>query len=168
MSGLVTQAGMFAGVKVELFAGLESDPPASTHIRTDFTGVVGGRFRALNDIRIHSLGRWCISGNTQTHGINLWDDSGTNLGSASIDASLSAGAYAYADITPVDISANDYFRVASNETQNGDGWNNYQTYTMNSNIEQKRGVYAGSHDTYPVSFGPFGTYVPVNFRFQVL
>src|SRR5438093_342634 len=99
------------------------DPPIITAqtinvLRNNFDGSLGFKFTVgASNITVTGLGRWVVSGNSQTHVVRLFDVSGpTQLASASINTSgATAGAYKYGSITPITLTAAGVYAVLAEE-----------------------------------------------------
>jgi len=84
------------------------------------------------------LGRWKISGNSQTHNLYLYKyvngSSDVQIATVSVDLSTgSAGTYVYADLgSPVTLLASTRYYVSCQEVSGGDTWYNHVNTTLDS------------------------------------
>lgn len=98
--------------------------------RNNYTGWVGYRFRVGDSaLTVNKLGRWVISGNSQTHTVKLVDITGADVSGGSVTVATSgatAGAFAYTTLSsPVTLAANSYYFLLTQETSGGDQWYDY-------------------------------------------
>ena len=142
--------------------------------RNNFSGYVGIQFdTGTNTPTVTSLGRWKVSGNTDTHNLYLMQfvdgSSDIQLGTVSVDMTTGAdGDYLYADLgVPVVLAASTQYYVISQETASGDQWYDDDTTvdTITPGVATViASVFAGPLGTSSVNnIGSF-TYVPVNFK----
>lgn len=133
-------------------------------LRSDYGGWVGCKFTVGGTgITISSLGRWVVSGNSQTHQVNLRNSSGTELAVVTINTSgATAGAFLYEAITPVALSAGAVYYITSKENSGGDQWYDESTVTATSGVTVNNGCYIGTQTGIPQSNQAGKTYVPVN------
>ncbi|MDD5262282.1 MAG: family 16 glycosylhydrolase, partial [Methylacidiphilales bacterium] len=134
--------------------------------RTSWTGWEGFRFTTGGSpVVINSVGRWVISGNSQSHVVKLIDASnGVDVpnGSASVNtAGQPAGAFAYANLTtPVTLAANHDYFLMTYETAGGDAEYDCgypQIITTSAIINRDAVWYDGNfHDLDFLTFGPVG------------
>ncbi|HEU5080847.1 MAG TPA: DUF4082 domain-containing protein [Opitutaceae bacterium] len=95
----------------------------SSNTWNDYTGWKGMKITVgSTPIIVTDLGRWVLSGNTQTHVVKIVNTSGVTLGSASVATSgATADQFKYAALTnPVTLSANSSYYIVSEETNGGD------------------------------------------------
>jgi hypothetical protein len=121
------------------------------------------------------LGRWKISGNSQTHNLYLYKyvngSSDVQIATASVDLSTgSAGTYVYAALgSPVTLLASTRYYVASQEVSGGDAWYNHVSTTLDSFTAGVGTVYGSAisgspgqstvGETGPTAFGPVNIWV---------
>lgn len=105
--------------------------------RNNFDGCVGFKFTVGgSSITVTDLGRWKISGNSQTHTVKIVATDGTVIVSASIDVSGGTdGTYVYASVSPTVLSASTAYVLLSEEFNGGDQW-----YDNNCTIDSTTGV----------------------------
>jgi RHS repeat-associated protein len=141
-------------------------------LRNDFSGWVGMRFQVgSSPVVVTELGRWVVSGNSQTHTMKLVQANGTDLagGTTVVNTSgATAGQFVYASLAaPVTLSANTTYYVVSQEASGGDQWYNYPNGTMvfNSLASGTGAAWAYNNSTtYYVGPNLPQSYVPVNFK----
>lgn len=94
-------------------------------LRNDFDGCVGGFFTVgASSITISQLGRWKISGNSQTHTVSIKANDGTLIASAIVDMSTgSTGTFVYTSISDTVLSASTTYNILCSEVNGGDQWN---------------------------------------------
>lgn len=141
-------------------------------LRNDFTGCVGFAFTPNSAITITDLGRWVVSGNSQSHTVLIMDGSSpfSTIVSAAVNTSgAMAGAFLFASVTPTVLTSGHGYWIGTVETNAGDQfYNNDTTITVTGAATE--GVSAFHSGTCPASFGSstasphaFG---PVNFKYQ--
>lgn len=140
-------------------------------LRNNFTGFVGMAFTVgPTPIRINSLGRYVVPGNSMTHTVKLVQAStGAELASVSIPLTgATPNQYAYGLLTfPTFLQANTTYYLLSSETTGGDQW--YDRGPVSST-----GVAKVTGPAYQVGNGPYNVitffsnqdYGPVNFSYQ--
>jgi RHS repeat-associated protein len=141
-------------------------------LRNDFSGWVGMRFQvATSPLVVTELGRWVVSGNSQTHAMKLVQANGTDLaGGATVvnTSGATAGQFVYASLAaPVTLSANTTYYVVSQEASGGDQWYNYPNGTMVFNgLANGTGAAWAYNNSTTYYVGPNlpQSYVPVNFK----
>lgn len=75
-------------------------------------------------------------------------------------------AYAYASITPLNLSASTTYVIGSSETASGDSWHDTQSFTLGSEISSIFSYYGTG--SYPDTAGnPNESYVPCNFQYSI-
>ena len=102
---------------------LSAAPTLGTAGNTTSVYSYGYKFTVgAHNIGVYQLGRWKLSGNTGTHGVRLFDSSGNQLATASINTSTgTVGAFEYANISPpVQLTAGASYYLVSDETNGGD------------------------------------------------
>lgn len=93
--------------------------------RNDFgPAQLGCKFTVgSSNIIISQLGRWKISGNSQTHTVYILDSLGNIVVSASINlGGGSAGAFVYTSIANTTLTASTVYYIVSSEDLLGDEW----------------------------------------------
>jgi hypothetical protein len=142
---------------------------AATTTRSDFGGQLGFKFTVGgSNITISELGRWKISGNSQTHTVYILDNAGSVVVSASISGG-SAGGFVYTTIADTTLSASTVYYCMSSETNGGDQWydpagfapSTFDTTnaTCNYAVYQIGAIGQTLNDTWANE-----TYVPCNFK----
>lgn len=100
--------------------------PPTTAERNDSPLAVGFKFTVSETTVVSKLGRLYVAGNTQDHGIKLWDESNTStpVVSATILASSSSDSnnFKWASITPVTLDPAKTYRISVDEYSLGDTW----------------------------------------------
>jgi hypothetical protein len=136
--------------------------------RNNSTAAFGINFIADSNMTVTELGRWVISGNSQTHTVTIRNNAGASLGSVSIDASSGAGAFKYAVLSsPVSLTAGNRYWILSDETNGGDQW-----YNGDSAVSFTAD-FSSIFSAYFVSVGDFGSEVsgknhgPVSFKYTI-
>lgn len=132
---------------------------------------------ASNPPTVKSIGRWVISGNSQTHDLYIgsWISSTwAQLGTVTVNTSgATSGQYLYGSITPVALTASVVYIVLSCETSGGD--QNYQVNntTLTTNSAYGTSISATFTTANPpttasmnVNQGANHSYIPVNFLVQ--
>ncbi len=72
---------------------------------------------------VTQLGRWVVSGNSQSHLQTFTDASGTSLGSCTVNTSGQPVGYLYCTLgTPITVATSTGYHVFSQETNGGDQW----------------------------------------------
>lgn len=124
-----------------------------------FTVPVGG-------LIVTSLGRWVISGNTQTHAVNLVDNFGTIVATANIATSGEPDGYKYASITPVILAAGGVYYLASQEFNGGDQF--YDFFASTLSVGSTLGACFGGPTSFSTYVGNNYAYGPVNLLYVPL
>ncbi|WP_438481382.1 hypothetical protein [Oleiharenicola lentus] len=139
--------------------------------RNDFTGSVGFKFTTgAAPVKILSLGRFVVSGNTGSHTVKLVDAStNAEVASATVNTSgKTAGEFAYATLTsPVTLSASHSYYLLSAEGIGGDTWHEYTTTLTTTSaltITSAAYQYGGAYSTYSTAGHAYG---PVSFQYAV-
>lgn len=98
---------------------------AGSSPRNDFDGTVGFVFDVTSEVTVTHLGRWIISGNSQSHDIGIWNSGGTLQGSVTVNASGAPVGYLYEPLgSPVVLPVASGYRIGSLEDDGGDQWYN--------------------------------------------
>ncbi|MBV9744112.1 MAG: Ig-like domain-containing protein, partial [Acidobacteriia bacterium] len=152
-----------------------SAPPTTGTPRSNFGGWVGMSVTVgSSPITVVNLGRYVLSGNTQTHTVKIVDASkGNDLqgASTSINTALgTAGQFAYgALVAPVTLNANATYYILSQETAGGDQWYDSDTTAQTMNIAALNfpefGPNGGPYT--PVASLPGHLYGPVDFSIPI-
>lgn len=137
-------------------------------LRSDYGGWVGCKFTVGGAaITLSTLGRWVVSGNSQTHQVNLRDASGAELAVVTVNTSgAPTGAFLYGAITPVVLTAGAVYYITSKENSGGDQWYDESTVTATSGVTVDHGCYIGSQTGVPQINQAGKTYVPVNAQYS--
>lgn len=135
-------------------------------LRNDYGGLVGIKITVgASDISVKELGRWVVSGNSASHTIYILNSSGTTVTSVNLATSgATAGAFKYASLTPVTLTAGGVYFILSGETSGGDQWyNSNTTVTSTAVATVNNGAYTSSPGFVPALDGTaFG---PVSFKY---
>jgi len=126
-----------------------------------FQMVVG-----TSNLTVTSIGRWVISGNSQTHLLSIYDNNNSYVTSVTVNCNgATPGQYLYGAITPVTLIATDTYFVYSAENLGGDLW-----YDDNTTVTPNPAYGTVTHSAYNYNGsthgGPNTSYVPVNFTVQ--
>lgn len=142
--------------------------PTLGSLRSNYTGQVGFKITMIETVDVTHLGRWRVSGNSQTHTLRIVRASDNSvLGSVSYDASAgTVGAFNYVALgSPVTLSSGQAYYITSEESNGGDQWYDtlpiaYQNVgTVNNSTNSSDGTtWAGGVANQ--------TYVPVDFKFN--
>ncbi|MFA7342760.1 MAG: hypothetical protein WC003_00515 [Terrimicrobiaceae bacterium] len=141
-------------------------------LRNNYTASLGFKFTVgSSPITVTELGRWVVSGNTQTHTVKLvLASSGADVSGGSVSvatAGAPAGQFKYAALAaPVTLSANTAYYVVSRETNGGDQWCNPGPLTYNTSVATMNGLVSSATHTAPWSTGgpANNSYIPVSFK----
>lgn len=144
--------------------------------RNNFDGSVGFRFTVGGaSIVVTSLGRWVISGNSQTHVLRIFATPMTSpgeLGNVTINTSgAGSGAYLYGTLSsPITLSASTTYAISSDETNGGDQWGDSASVTANAVITVNESVFrsglGGGSGNFGTGAGGSVSYVPPNFKYH--
>jgi hypothetical protein len=127
-----SMAPPWGGMPLNQPPGGSSPPPSYSYLvtgqtvgtaRNNFNGDIGCVFTAAANSTAYGLGRWVISGNSQSHVLDLLDETTcTSLGSVTVNTSgAPAGQYIYATFSsPVSIVSGDVYAIVSEESGGGD------------------------------------------------
>jgi hypothetical protein len=139
-------------------------------LRNTYTGYVGMTVTVgSNSLAVSTIGRICVSGNSQTHTVEFVNAStGTPLtgGSASVNmAGCTPGQFVYSPIS-VTLNAGATYYLVSQETNGGDKWYNDGTVSSTSDGSVAGYVYSAN------ATGPWSptaaantAFVPPNFQY---
>lgn len=148
---------------------------AGTSLRNDFPSDVGYSFSMKQNCTIVSIGRFIVSGNTQSHTIYLVLKSSCVVLSQTTLTSLSVigatpGQYLYGSITPTSINAGTNYILFSSESSGGDQWYDLFTPSTTSDGVVVQDAYTGA-DPPNANCDTTGTaseaFVPVNFKYTI-
>lgn len=140
---------------------------SDAQLRNDFTGLVGTNLSVgANDLSVNALGRWCVTGNTGTHTLQL-----INAGTATVVpgslatinmAGCTPGTFAYTLlVTPVTLYAGGSYFLVSGETSGADQWYNSLPLETTSAAQLTNSVYL-NNGAWLYMGGPNTGYVPLN------
>lgn len=144
-----------------------------SQLRNDFGNFVGMQITTgSTGLTIQSLGRYYVSGNSQTHTLEIVRASdGAVLGSATVN--MGAGqpdalGFKYALLgTPVTLAANTTYYIVSSEVSGGDQWygtTSLPSLTTTGVAMVNSGIYFSNNAWH--SYGSSGNcYVPLNFTY---
>ncbi len=136
--------------------------------RNDFE-TPGLGFRLLmgpTNITVTDLGRWIVSGNSQTHTLSIYNSSGVAIVTASLNASgKSPGDYSYVSCTPTTLVAGETYFIVSSEFSGGDLWYDALSVTHTSVGTIVDASYLAPSLT-DLGVGAGKSYVPVSFKYQ--
>jgi hypothetical protein len=149
--------------------------PSGATARNDLTGCVGAEFTVGSaSITVTSVGRWVISGNSQTHNVYIVLASAptvTVVSGAVNTLGAGAGAFAYQPVIPTTLAASTSYYIESQETNGGDQWydSNGSAYTVTSDASLVQpGYFIGA--SCPgglILSGAPSIYVPSNFKYHL-
>jgi Big-like domain-containing protein len=147
---------------------LTSTPSGTT--RNDYGDFVGMAFTVgSSPLTVSQLGRWVVTGNSQTHIVKIVSANGVDLPGASVSLNLSgatAGKYAYASLpSNITLAAHTTYYLVTQEFVGGDLWYNYGPVTANSAAGVVTSAVYRSSGTYQVTNTPATSYGPPNFNF---
>jgi hypothetical protein len=111
--------------------------------RNDFTGWKGMKITVgSTPLIVTQLARWKQSGNTQTHTLAVFNNSGTSLASVSLNLSSAPVGLNYVALsTPVVLAANTVYYIVSSETNAGDAWGGSSTTVSHTSTATVNGAY---------------------------
>ena len=145
-------------------------------LRNDWDGWAGFQFQVGGSpITVTELGRWVVSGNTESHEVKLFNADGTAVSGGSVTVSTSdqtADRFAYAPLAmPVTLSANTTYALMSHEVYGGDEWYDFggTFITLNGAAGAPVAAYADNNPP-PLQvlyeLGDGQSYGPPNLKFQ--
>jgi hypothetical protein len=136
--------------------------------RNNFTGYVGLSLTVgPSSITINALGRYCLSGNTNSHTIYLSQNNGATLATTSITCPGNANAFVYGCLTtPYVMAASTTYYLMTNETNGGDTWYDDNTsVTTTAVATDNYSIYSGSPNS-GILLNTLGhTFVPPTFQY---
>jgi uncharacterized Fe-S cluster protein YjdI len=140
-------------------------------LRNDFGGWVGMKLTVgSNPLAISSLGRICVSGNSQTHVVKIVsaiDNSDVPGASVSVSmAGCTAGQFVFGSVSGVTLQAGASYYLASQETQGGDRWYDQGAISATTAAAVNSAVYFYGGNWIPIGAGNT-SYVPPNFQYAV-
>jgi len=138
---------------------------AGSSLRNDYTGYVGFAFTPTRLLTVSSLGRWVVSGNSQTHSIGIWTTIAL-IASATVNCSGATPAqYLYHTLgTPLILATGTQYYLTSTETSGGDEWYNVFSGSSTSDLVINFACY-GTGPATPASNVGAGVWVPPNFQY---
>lgn len=103
---------------------------------SDLNWWLGFKFQVgASDITVTTLGRAVYTGNSGTHTIKIFNETGTEITSASVNLSgATVGQYKYASCTPATLTAAAIYFCLSLESSGGDNWKNSADVTPTAAI----------------------------------
>jgi hypothetical protein len=139
--------------------------------RSNFSGVVGCVLSLTSSVTITALGRYVISGSSQTHNVGIWSSSDTTtpLAQVTVNASGLGTGWAYVSLgTPITPGTGTFY-LGSAETSGTDSWYDDDSVISVTAIGtiSSSGFHSGAFQA-PSSTGNTGSkcYVPVNFKYH--
>ena len=173
--------GMYAYGPVDFKYTLSAPPPPPVNIsfvtsaalgtiRNNYSGWVGFGFQVgASPITVSAVGRYVVSGNSQTHTVKLVDAStGADVpnGSATVVTSGAIpGAITYVPLSsPVVLTAGHSYYLLTQETSGGDQWYDTNTALQTTGAATVTGSMYGT-GTWLVGFPGNRTYGPVDFKY---
>jgi hypothetical protein len=143
-------------------------------IRNDFSGWVGMQFQVgASNIRVSSLARWVLSGNSQTHVVKLVDAaSGASIPNGFVTvncAGAPTGAFRYQSLSSlIVLAANQLYYLVSEEVDGGDAWGESNAALVHTADATVPGAVYGTGGTAWFATGsPDHEFVPVDFQYAV-
>ncbi len=140
-------------------------------LRNNYSGWVGLQFAVGSaPVWVSDLGRWIVSGNSQTHSVKLFDSGGVALNGGSVQIDTSGkppGQFAYASLPqPIMLAANTIYVLMSLETDGGDQWynNTGTSVTLDPVAGNAYGAFSSSLPFYQ-TYTAGASYVPVDLKF---
>ena len=138
-------------------------------VRNNYTDRVGFAFTTTVTITIQALGRWVVSGNSQIHGLYIFDNGqgGSYRGVLAVTAldtsTATPGAYNYTNLnSPLTLPPGSYTCVSS-EVSGGDQWYDNNTTVTSTGVGSVTGSALGGNPN-----GSAGqSYVPTNFKYTL-
>ena len=145
----------------------------SPPLRNNFTGFVGMAFTVgSNPLTVYTVGRVCVTGNSQTHLAKFVSasDSGPDVpgGSAMVNMlSCTPGQTVFANLaSPVTLTAGGSYYLVSQETNGGDQWYDRGTITTTGDASVTSAVWQNGSTWTPIGT-PNSAYVPTDFGYVV-
>lgn len=165
VSGAVTNSTPGGGGGTEFVTGqtLGTARTNGSNYYLGFKLTVGG-----SNVTVSELGRYCVTGDTQTHTVYIADSAGAVIISASVDATGGSNAFKFTSITPTVLSASTAYYVFSQEFSGGDtfyeGADTTVTTTAVATISYH--AYAATSGGTPTDVAAgVRSYVPVSFKY---
>jgi len=143
----------------------------SGYLRNDFGSFVGMKLTVgASQITVNSLGRICISGNSGTHSVKLVDTITGDVPNGSISlnmAGCTVGQFKYATLTtPVTLTANRAYYLASQESVGGDLWYEFGAVSSTNVAAVNASVWFDGANWNALTSTANTSYVPVDFLYQ--
>jgi hypothetical protein len=131
-------------------------------LRNDYTGRVGFQFTLTSPIQVQSIGRWIVSGNSQVHGLYIYDANGGILAITYCDTSTGTpGTFLYTNLSAVLWLPPGNYTCVSQEFSGGDQWyDSNNTSVVTAAVGTFNGPAIGGGGG-----GGAGPYVPTNFNY---
>jgi len=154
-------------------APLLTGAPTAASVRNDYSGFVGMSFAVgAAPIKVLSLGRLYLSGNSHTHIVKLVEvTTGNDVPNASVSLTMTAGAantFEYAQLpTPVTLPAYAKYFLVTQESAGGDTWYDYAPVTGDPAVTVNNPIYQQSNGAYTNLNVASSSYAPPNLLFQL-
>ncbi len=142
-------------------------------VRNDFTGYLGGNFSLSSTKTLTAIGRWCLSGNSQTH--DVWivhDDNSGSIAHVTINMTgCTPGTFSYTT-TSGTLTSGVGYACLSSETNGGDSLldlDSTVTTTAVGSFSIGSGSSITSQPLTPIINFTAGTnadFVPCNFKYS--
>ncbi len=154
-------------------------PPAGTEfitsvtlstLRSDFGGCVGFVFTVgASPITVSELGRWVVSGNSQSHDLYLVNSAGAVLGTVNVNmAGATPGTFKYGTLSsPVVLSSATQYGIMSKEENGLDQWYDISPVTNDPAGNTVLAAYQLGVGLPITTFLSDVIYVPTNFKFSL-
>ncbi|HUC82982.1 MAG TPA: hypothetical protein VMR70_18885, partial [Flavisolibacter sp.] len=135
-------------------------------VRNDFENWVGFAFNVSFPLTVNCLGRFKLTGNSQTHEVRIIRESdGVVMCSALVDMSTGpVGQFVYATCIPTTLTAGVTYYCVSFEYNNGDYW--YDNNGTSMNVQAIGGLLGSVYFQNSWIYNGNQTYVPPGFMYQ--
>jgi hypothetical protein len=147
--------------------------PTAASARNDYSGFVGMSFAVgATPIKVLSLGRLYLSGNSRTHIVKLVDvATGNDVPNASVSLTMTPGTantFEYAQLsTPITLPAYARYFLVTQESAGGDTWYDYAPVTGDPAVTVNNPAYQQSNGAYSTLNVASSSYVPPNLLFTL-
>jgi hypothetical protein len=147
--------------------------PTAASVRNDYSGFVGMSFTVRsNPIKVLSLGRLYLAGNSHTHVVKLVEAAtGNDVPNASVSLTMTtatANTFEYAQLsTPITLPANASYYLVTQESAGGDTWYDDAPVTGDPAVTVNNPAYQQGNGAYSVLNISSSSYVPPNLLFTL-
>ncbi len=136
-------------------------------LRNNYTGSVGFKFTTTQAFTVTSLGRFCITGNSQAHLVQLINSSNNSVqATTNVLTSNCTNSYTYSPITPLLLQPNTSYYLVSSEVNNGDQFYDTELVTL-TNVATNNGPVYWNGSNWFFTGATGYSYVPLSLTYTI-